>query len=378
MLDSDKKSILIFFFNITSVFSQVSIDWVARYDGGYGDDAGLAITTDDSGYVYVTGNSYGSQTRQDLVVLKYSNTGVTQWTRRIADTVNNNFRSGFAIELDKEGNVIVGGPGVLKYDRNGNTIWRNENTSIRYMAVDEKANIYGCDGNDYYKTTMYNFSGDTVWSSIYPYVQHNYPNRPNDICIDREKNVIVTGVSRLSGTINDYATVKYSNTRNLIWVRRYDGGNEDAAYAITSDDSNNVYVTGWNRNNTTDILTIKYSSEGDTIWKEVYDGGGFDVGYDIEVDSLGCVYVGGVTNSSSYITIKYDINGNMLWSEIQPGQLIPYSPKLKLDKNRNVYMSFVSYRPGLYSNYAVVKYNTEGIQQWVAEYNNGGVSLKYI
>ncbi|MBK8553322.1 MAG: T9SS type A sorting domain-containing protein [Ignavibacteria bacterium] len=41
-------------------------------------------------------------------------------------------------------------------------------------------------------------------------------------------------------------------------------------------------------------------------------------------------------------------------------------------------MSFVSYRPGPYSNYAVVKYDNDGIQQWVAEYNNGGVSLNYI
>ncbi len=363
--------------NISSLFSQVSIEWVARYDGGYGDDVGLAITSDDSGYVYVTGNSYGTQTRQDLVVLKYSKTGVNQWTRRIADTVNNDFRSGFDIKLDSKNYILIGGIGAFKYDITGNLLW-SSSQDIRFesIVIDKIGNVFATGGaSTRFITRKFQSNGIILWTQIY---QNLNSNVSRDITIDKNEDVIITGQSAQSMSLYDYMTIKYSNFGNSIWERRYNGGNEDAAYAITSDDSNNIYVTGWNNNNTTDILTIKYSSAGDTIWKAVYDGGGFDVGYDIEVDSLGSVYIGGVTNSNSYITIKYDLNGNLLWSEIQPSRLIPYFPKLKLDKNRNVYMSFVSYRPGLYSNYAVVKYNTDGIQQWIAEYNNGGVSLNYI
>jgi hypothetical protein len=175
-------------------------------------------------------------------------------------------------------------------------------------------------------------------------------------------------------------TIKYSNNGNVIWQRRYNGGSDDYAYAIASDDSNNVYVTGWNSNTTTvDILTIKYSADGDTVWKAVYDGGGSAVGYDVEVDTLGNVYVAGWTNFNDYVTLKYDINGNLLWSRVQASELFPYAPKLKLDRDRNVYMSYITFRPGLNSNYAVVKYNNEGDQQWIAEYNNnGGASINYI
>jgi len=68
-----------------------------------------------------------------------------------------------------------------------------------------------------------------------------------------------------------------------------------------------------------------------------------------------------------------------MWSRVQASQQIPYSPVLKLDQRRNVYMSFVSFRPGLYSNYAVVKYDNDGNQKWIAEYNNNGSSnLNYI
>jgi len=366
--------IIFFFFYLTSSYSQVSIEWVARYDGGFGDDAGLAIAVDDSGYVYVTGNSHGTQTRRDLVVLKYSKSGVNQWTRRVADTVNNNFRSGFAIKLDEMNNIIIGGIGVYKYDRIGNLLWSNLDARFEAIVLDNTGNIFATGGaSTQFITKKYQPNGNVLWTQIY---QNLSSNVSRDITIDKNEDVIITGQSAQTMSLYDYMTIKYSNSGNSIWERRYNGGNEDAAYAITSDDSNNVYVTGWNRNATTDILTIKYSSEGDTIWKAVFDGGGFDVGYDIEVDSLGNVYVAGVTNSGSYVTIKYDINGNILWSRVQPSQLIPYFPKLKLDKNRNVYMSFVSFRPGLYSNYAVVKYDNDGAQQWVAEYYN--ISFNHI
>ena len=358
-------------------FSQVSIGWVARYNNqGLGYDAGLALTVDDFGNVYVTGNSYGNQTRQDLVVIKYSPAGTNLWTRRIADTVNNNYMSGFDIKLDEFNNVIAGGIGVYKYDNNGNPFW-SSSSDVRFEAIvlDKAGNIFAVGGASWlFLTRKFQPNGNILWTQTYQYL---LGGTSKDITMDKNEDVIITGRIPQSQSLNDYMTIKYSNSGALMWERRYNGGNEDAAYAITSDDSNNVYVTGWNRNSSTDILTIKYSPEGDTVWKAVYDGGGFDVGYDIEVDSLGCVYVGGVTNSSSYITIKYDVNGDLLWSRVQISQQIPYFPVLKLDKNRNVYMSFVSFRPGNFSNYAVVKYNNDGVQQWMAEYYNTGFSHIY-
>jgi hypothetical protein len=367
--------ILLLAVTIDPLFSQVSIGWAARYSGGISGDVGLALTVDNNGNVYVTGNSYGNQTRQDLVVLKYSPAGTNLWTKRIADTVNNDFMSGHDIHLDEFSNVMVGGSGVYKYNSNGNLIWSNANVGSRKMSLDNAGNTINMTGQTFYITKKVNSGGTLVWERIYPSYQFNYNHVPTDICVDKEQNVLVTGRSRDTAVVlYDYATVKYSNTGDLIWERRYNGGNEDQAYAIACDDSNNVYVTGWNKNISTDILTIKYSPEGDTVWKSVYDGGGGDVGYDIEVDSLGYVYVAGVTLSNSYVTLKYAPDGKLMWSRVQMSSQYPYLPKIKLDKNRNVYMSFVSYRPGQYSNYAVVKYNNDGVQQWIGVYNNNGNS----
>jgi len=359
------------------LISQVSIGWVARYNNqGLGYDAGLAIITDGSGNVFVTGNSYGNQTRRDLVVIKYSPAGANLWTRRIADTANNNFRSGFDIKLDEFNNVIAGGIGVYKFDNNGNFLWGSSSDArFEGIVLDNSGNIFATGGASWLLLTRkFQSNGNILWTKTYQYL---LGGTSRDITIDKNEDVIITGKIPQTQSLNDYMTIKYSNSGEEIWTRRYNGGNEDHSYAITSDDSNNVYVTGWNKNISTDILTIKYSPEGDTLWKSVYDGGGGDVGYDIEVDSLGNVYVGGVTNSSSYITIKYDVNGNLLWSRVQTSRQIPYFPVLKLDKNRNVYMSFVSFRPGNFSNYAVVKYNNDGVQQWIAEYYSPGFNHIY-
>jgi hypothetical protein len=63
---------------------------------------------------------------------------------------------------------------------------------------------------------------------------------------------------------SDYATVKYNSTGVQQWDARYNGtgNNEDKAYAIIVDNSNNVLVTGSSRNSSLsgseDFLTIKY------------------------------------------------------------------------------------------------------------------------
>lgn len=248
--------------------------------------------------------------------------------------------------------------------------WRKSAFTEEYIKLQPWTNIF-------ISRRLSEQTGNVLWTKIYPYIQYNYPNIAWAQCFDTQGNLIVSGRGRLSGPYNDYKTVKYSPNGDLLWDRIYRGSGEDGSYAVTTDDSDNVYVTGWNGTTSTNILTIKYSPQGDTLWTSVFDAAGGDIGYDIVVDKYGYVYVGGVTHSSWYVTLKIDPTGKLVWSREQEGRGIPYFPIIKIDSSRNVYMAYTSFHPGPYSNYAVVKYDNDGNQKWIAEYYNGHFNFIY-
>ncbi|MGB2988690.1 MAG: SBBP repeat-containing protein, partial [Candidatus Zixiibacteriota bacterium] len=123
-------------------------------------------------------------------------------------------------------------------------------------------------------------SVDTAWVRRY-----NGPGNSDDeayaIAADGSGNVYVTGRSRGSGTLYDYATIKHYPDGDTAWVRRYNGpvNSHDEAYAIAVDGSGNVYVTGLSVGSGTlyDYATIQYYANGDTAWVRRYNGPGNDL-----------------------------------------------------------------------------------------------------
>jgi Beta-propeller repeat. len=54
-------------------YSQVTQDWVQTYNGpGNGIDVAFSITVDNAGNVYITGNSPGQTSANDITTIKYN------------------------------------------------------------------------------------------------------------------------------------------------------------------------------------------------------------------------------------------------------------------------------------------------------------------
>jgi len=275
----------------------------------------------------------------------------------------------------------------------------NYDDYAKAMVVDDSGNVY-VTGHSYgesshhdYATTKYDADGIEQWVARYN-GPGNYHDTPKAIGVDAFGNVYVTGYSYGDGTSSDYATIKYNSDGIEQWVARYNdpGNGNDIVYAMALDAFGNVYVTGESDDNDSRLnyTTIKYNKDGRRLWMATYNGPGNynDSPRAITLDALGNVYVTGYSYSGAethedYATIKYNSSGSQLWvaryagPSGTPHSVYDVANAIIVDASGGVYVTGYS-DGGLTSyDYATIKYNSNGIEQWEARYNGLGDKFDY-
>jgi len=127
---------------------------------------------------------------------------------------------------------------------------------------------------------------------------------------------------------------------------------------------------------------VKYNASGVQQWVARYDGPGSsdDGATAIAVDGSGNVYVTGISYGSGtsydYATVKYNASGVQQWVARYdgPGSYDDGATAVAVDGSGNVYVTGESFGSGTFFDYATVKYNASGVQQWVARYDGPGSS----
>ncbi len=145
------------------------------------------MAVDGSGNVFVTGYSYDVGGDYDYATIKYSGAGVPLWTNRYNGTGNRG-DGATALAVDTSGNVFVTGnsPGAISSD---------------------------------YATIAYSSAGVALWTNRYNGTG-NRGDGATALAVDTSGNVFVTGYSTGSGSVYDYATIKYSAILPLLTVAR--------------------------------------------------------------------------------------------------------------------------------------------------------------
>jgi hypothetical protein len=378
--------------------------WVTRYGDAFY-DAGLTLAIDAQGNVYVGGMTSSDESEYDFLTIKYDPSGVEQWSARytVADGSTEELH---CLALDSRGNVYVAGRSngfgtdydliLIKYAPSGALQWvarhngtANDDDGAEAIAVDAMDNVYvtGYSSelvtNGDYLTIKYDSSGTRQWITLYNYWTYNNGDHANAIVLDSVGNAYVTGGSS-NGNAFDYATIMYDSTGNQCWVVRYnDSGNlNDMAVAIGRDLAGNIYVTGESWSGSLagiDFVTIKYDANGVQQWLARYNGpaSGEDAARCMVVNELGNAYVSGYSagagSNDDYATLKYNTDGITQWIARYNGtgnnRDWPFG--LDVDQAGNVYVTGSSWGAGTEEDYATVKYNAFGHQQWAARYDGG-------
>ncbi len=398
-------------FSFSSLLAQVGSGeevyqaWIAQYNGpASGEDVPVALATDSSGNVYVTGYSQGLGTGQDIVILKYSADGVLLWERRYNGSDNlADAPSGFAV--DGDGDVYITGFSTsllagtdfvtLKYSANGSLLWAilyngsgNSADKASNLALEASGNVYvtgtstGNGTAEDYLTLKYNPNGSLLWEKRYNGPASNADN-PSALALDNSGNVHVTG-SSWGGSSWDMATLKYDSNGNLLWVRRHFGGRDaDVAADLAVDAAANAYVTGktsiWGSNSNYRFLTIKYNTGGNLIWSKTYQGysSNHSIASALTLDASGNVCITGsswgIGTSYDFATVKYDPSGNQLWAQRFDGPSSggDISADVAADVEGNVFVTGSRYKRSLSDKYDFVtlKYSPSGQLVWVKIYS---------
>ncbi len=391
----------------TEIYGQSSVqeEWIRFYAGTESYCVGRDIFVDQFGNAYVTGYGTRAGNYHDFITIKYSIDGIEHWVAYYSGPTNYD-DEGVALALDHYGNVYVTGTSrgtvafndiaTIKYDPNGVEQWISRYTSGQSggiseptaIAVDDSGNVYvtgssSSPSSSYGITIKYNTDGVEQWVAIYSVPGNNW-SILNALVLDDLGYIYVTGGSGdLSGSaiaLTEFITVKYDSDGIEQWDTRYFGPTNfhDEATAITIDIFGNVYVTGSSCDTDYDYATIKYSENGNQIWVSRYDGPGpyLEEPTAIAADDSGNVYVTGRSFGSSsagydYATVKYNCDGIQQWASRYngSGDAWDYANDISLDDLGNVYVTGWSVETGTSEDYTTVKYNTNGVEEWIIHFN---------
>jgi uncharacterized delta-60 repeat protein len=397
------------------LMAQLNQDWVSVYnvpiDQVPANYWGGVVGVDADGYVYVNAYGDGPSANDDYVTVKYDPaTGATLWASYFNGLGNREDQS-YDMAVDASGNSYVTGRSRLgtsyedyeiatvKYDRNGVQQWVARQTGDDThghdygwaIAVDASGNSYvaGFSASaanwDDFVTIKYDPAGNKQWVGSYTSPGRNR-DQARDIVVDASGNVYVTGFEYVPGEDYNIVSIKYSPSGVQQWIRYYKSpdNRRDEAHAIALDALGNVYVTGFSAGGMTadEYVTIKYDPDGVQQWVAGYSMPGhniwIDQSLDMVLDASGNVYVTGFeyvpTEDYNMVTIKYDPDGVRQWVTYYKGPDNHWDEPfaVALDGSGNPYVAGFSASTSNWDDCVLIKYDPDGVQQWVAGYTGPG------
>lgn len=168
-------------------------------------------------------------------------------------------------------------------------------------------------------------------------------------------------------------------------IQQFGSTEYDIPLGISTDPTGNVYVAGGTNGSLAednaglrDNFIAKYDSDGNVLFTQQFGTSDFETIYGIDTDNQGNFYITGTTAGDlagpkqaeelDTFVAKYDSDGNQTWIR-QLGQNVVFNAfNLAVDKETgDVFISGADLKPTLEDDTFVIKFDTDGNQQWSTE-----------
>lgn len=399
---------IIMLYSMLSVYAQPVPVWVNTYNGSNnGNDRAHKTITDISGNIYVLGTTYNAQTKEDVFLSKYSNSGSLLWQRFYAGDTDAD-DTPVDIGADAQNNIYIAvnntSPSnhkravIRKYSTAGTLLW-TVIFAAPHSFITNAQKTAGClkvipDGTVFIGGRWFTTQGPTTLYGLLAYkitsgglvsdssisitgMDTNSTKNYNDITVDNSGNVFYAGTLG-----NNMYVKKFDVNFDSVWARSYNGSGNgmDEAEMIYVDNNFYTYTAGYVKTgaNGKDFAVVKYDNSGTQVWVKTYDGPahGDDVPSDMAVSNDGSVYITGTASGGSsgndIATCRITSAGNLVWSQLYNGSAggNDFSSSILLDNAGALYVGGTSDEGVNGTDYIVLKYSTLfSNMHWSANYS---------
>ncbi len=306
--------------------------------------------------------------------------------------------SGISRYAKSEGGSLADLGRSVASDINGNIYLTGYFTGTAYFVSEE---IIGNGSQDIF-LAKYDKHGSLQWvvSAGGPLVDIGYC-----VTTDGHGNIYLTGLFEgtaqfenteiTSAGESDIFLAKYNNAGDLIWVNQAGGLSSDRAYAISSKNPGEIYLTGSFQdtaffgtdtlisNEFIDMFLAKYDANGNHLWLKKAGGSSADTGFGLSEDDNQNIYVTGYyrgaatfdnemvsgNNSNNIFLAKYNSFGSLIWVKTAGGSGNDVGSAVVVDNN-NIFLT------GFFSNTATFETITMtsrgGVDAFTAKYTDSG------
>jgi hypothetical protein len=365
----------------------------------------VTVTIPGSTNVIVAGATLNSAGNFDMLIAEYTGAGAMVWSQQedgaghgddivssiaVNSTNGDIYMAGTYYENATDSNNAV----VFKYNSAGVFAWKatfngngSANDAFTSLAVDNSTgDVYAAgaewDGANRYDflCVKYDVNGYQQWASHLDYA--NGDDGAYNIYWGR-KGIVLAGGMQTGMASYDYAVVTIGTGNGVFSTPTTTSGSApfgiDRLTSMVVDDSGYVYLTGGVLNVVTgyDFKTVKLDSALNIIWSNVYDAGMSqeDIASAIYLDNLKNVIVTGSSKyptGKNYTTIKYNNNGISQWIKTFDGGGNDSATAIVVDPHDTdrIFVTGKSFNGSTY-DYRTIRYDGAGNEIW----DSGGIGF---